>query len=274
MQSTQHTVIFTDLDGTLLDLLDGSAGPVLPVLSRLQHHNIPVVFSSAKTRAEQEKLRRELNVHDPFIVENGGAVYIPRDYFPFSPSCPKTIHGYQVVELGMPYQEIRSRIVKIRETLKIQFTGFGDLTPTGIARRTGLAVPEAIKAAEREYDETLFLEEFPEEQRAKILRAVRKAGMRWTHGGRYYHVMGGNDKGRAVRQLTELYKQRWGAVYTIGIGDSRNDLEMLAAVDLPLVVEKYKGGWEDFTLPNLRKIPGKGPAGWRRAVESMVLKDV
>jgi len=264
-------VIFTDLDGTLLDLMTRSAAPALPALEQLLRRKIPVIFCSAKTRAEQESLRRKLGVADPFIVENGGAVFIPKGYFPVPVPAHKTLRDYQICEFGIPYQEIRTRLARIRGTLGIDFRGFGDLTPREIARHTGLSPAEAARAADREYDETLLLEDLPEPERGALLRAVREAGLRWTHGGRFYHVMGENDKGRAVRLLCEFFRKSLGDFRTVGIGDSRNDLEMLQAVDLPVLVEKYAGGWEDVTLPNLRKISGTGPTGWRRVVESLGL---
>ena len=66
-------VIFTDLDGTLLDRAGYSYAPAVPALERLRRNKIPLVFCSAKTRAEQEVYRKEIEIYDPFIVENGGA---------------------------------------------------------------------------------------------------------------------------------------------------------------------------------------------------------
>ena len=73
-------VLFTDLDGTLLDERY-RAGAAAPALARLRSVSVPVVFCSSKTRAEQEPLRRRHRVGGPFIVENGSAVLIP-------PPCP------------------------------------------------------------------------------------------------------------------------------------------------------------------------------------------
>lgn len=269
--SPGHIVIFTDLDGTLLDLMSRSADPALPVLEQLRQRKTPVIFCSAKTRAEQESIRQELKITDPFIVENGGAAYIPRGYFPFPVPCHRTTAQYNIHEFGMPYREIRTRLLRIREALGMEFRGFGDLTAREVTLHTGLNPAEAVRAADREYDETLLLDHLPEAERRMLFRAIREAGLRWTHGGRFYHVMGENDKGRAVQWLLGLFERFAGEIYSVALGDSRNDLEMLRAVDLPVLVEKYAGGWEDVRLPNLRKISGKGPVGWRRAVESLVL---
>ena len=47
----------------------------------LKEKNIPLILTSAKTRLEQNKIRKDLGLSDPYIAENGGAVVIPKGYF-------------------------------------------------------------------------------------------------------------------------------------------------------------------------------------------------
>ena len=76
-------IVFTDLDGTLLDHNNYRWEAARPALEQLRARRMPVVLCTSKTRAEVLPLWEELGLRDPFVVENGGAVYIPRDYFPF-----------------------------------------------------------------------------------------------------------------------------------------------------------------------------------------------
>ncbi|MDP6101448.1 MAG: HAD hydrolase family protein, partial [Dehalococcoidia bacterium] len=103
-------VVFTDLDGTLLDLETYSFTPALPAVQALLKRGVPIVFSSAKTRSEQEVYRQQLKNHDPFIVENGGCIFIPEDYFPFEYQHDRVVDGYMLIELGTPYKEIRKSL--------------------------------------------------------------------------------------------------------------------------------------------------------------------
>ena len=91
-------VVFTDLDGTLLDRTTYSYASAVPALESLRQKKIPIVFCSAKTSAEQEAYRKELGIGDPFIVENGGAIFIPYGYFPFEFDYHKTIGGNLIIE--------------------------------------------------------------------------------------------------------------------------------------------------------------------------------
>jgi len=104
----------------------------------------------------------------------------------------------------------------------------------------------------------------------KVLKAIKKAGLNYTHGGRYYGVMGANDKGRAVTILADLFRKKLGEVETVGIGDSPNDLPMLAVVDTPILVQKPGGRWEEIDLPRLKRIEGVGPEGWSRAIKELI----
>ena len=105
-------VIFSDLDGTLLHPQTYSFEAAEPALSALRRQNTPLVLCTSKTRAEVELWRERLDNAHPFIVENGGAVYIPRGYFPFAIKQAVQRDGYDVIEFGAPYLEL---VLALRE---------------------------------------------------------------------------------------------------------------------------------------------------------------
>ena len=262
-------VIFTDLDGTLLDLETYSYDAALPSIGHLRSQEVPIIFCSAKTRAEQEVYRKELQINDPFIVENGGAVFISQGYFPFDFEYHKAKDGYQVIELGIPYHRIREILAQIRDDTGLNFRGFGDMSAEEVASLTSLDLEAAQRAKAREYDETLNLEGTPDEIN-RVLNAIRKTGLNYTSGGRYYDVTGPNDKGKATRILIDLFRSKLGQIETIAIGDSPNDLPMLSAVDIPVLVQKPGRIWEEIDIPHLHRVEGIGPEGWARAVEEII----
>ena len=262
-------VLFTDLDGTMLDSVTYSYEKALPLIELLKQNSVPIVFCSHKTRAEQEVYRQELGIPDPFIVENGGAIFIPQGYFTFSFDYDGDLGEYQVIDLGMPYAEIRRILERVRAGVGVDFRGFGDMSAEEVAKDAGLDLEAARRAKKREYDETVKPVDNPEEMN-KVLKAIKKAGLNYTHGGRYYGVMGANDKGRAVDILAKLFRRKLGQVETVGIGDSGNDLPMLAVVDIPVLVQKPGGWWEEMDLPRLVRTEGVGPEGWSRAIGEII----
>ena len=75
-----------------------------------------------------------------------------------------------------------------------------------------------------------------------ILAAVEKEGLVFVKGGRYFHLLGGSDKGKAAAALKDLYSKAFGKIVTFGVGDSPVDMPMLKVVDVPLLVRSSSGG--------------------------------
>lgn len=266
--SQPKLVVFTDLDGTLLDRATYSYMPAVSSLELLRQQKIPIIFCSAKTSAEQEVYRKELGICDPFIVEDGGTIFIPQGYFPFDFDYHRSTSKYFVIELGMPYQEVRHRLRRIRRERGLNFKGFGDLSSGEIAVGTGLSVDGSRRAKRREYSETIKFD-CAREEIERTLSAIEEAGLKYARGGMYYNV-GANNKGRAAGILIELFKRKLGEIMTVGLGDSLNDLPLLSVVDIPILVEKPEGQWEEIDLPMVRRVKGIGPMGWRRAIEELL----
>jgi mannosyl-3-phosphoglycerate phosphatase len=262
-------VLFTDLDGTLLDLADYSYDDALPALNALKERSIPIIFCTAKTFAENEYYQKILGIADPFIVGNGGAIFVPQRYFSFEVPG-KEQQRYRVIELGASYEALRAALTAIREETGFRITGFGDMTIEEVARETDLSLEAANRAKKKRYNESFVFDE-PKEKDAILFEKIREKGFAVTHGGRFYSIHGQRaDKGRAVKILTQLFVKEYGAVKTFGIGDSRNDIPMLNAVDQPAVVRTKKGTWLEISLPNLYRAQGEGPRGWAEIVARVI----
>lgn len=273
MSSGEQLIVFSDLDGTLLDE-NYSFAAAQPALRKITESDIPLILCSSKTRKEIEHYRGNMGNRHPFISENGGGIFIPDGYFPdesvlerFSPG-PEP--GYRVIRLGTPYHELRKALGELRAE-GFSLTGFGDLTTAELAKETGLSTREALLCKERDFDEP-FLFKGSEEEKAKLFRAIRDRGL-FTTQGVYLHLLGNNDKGKAVKILCEIFRARYGSIKTVALGDSPNDLPMLASVDLPLAVQRPDGRHHpSLSLPNLDKVEGIGPHGWNSAMLALLAR--
>jgi len=267
-----NLIVFTDLDGSLLDSTTYSYQAAIPALTALREQGIPLVLVSSKTRAEMEPIRERLALRDPFIVENGGAVFVPHGFFDFPLERMRTRPPYQVIELGLPYHMLREVLKQIEENVETPLQGFGDLSVEAIMQATGLSHADAILAKQREYDEPYLLQG-PQALIEEVCRQIVTRGLRWTKGGRLFHLTGQNDKGAAASILLRCYhrQQRMRGeterIVTIGIGDSINDASLLAMVDYPILVQKPDGSYDpDIHVSGMIRAPGIGPAGWNEAV--------
>ena len=261
-------IIITDLDGTLLHPVTYSFDEALPALELIRARRIPLVLCSSKTRAEIETYRARLENRDPFVSENGGGVFIPEGYFHF-PVEGELRNEYRVITLGRPYSEVREVFRDVQKRAGIAIRGFGDMDAVEVARIAGMELSDAEMAKERDFDEPFLFEE-GEKRGGVFLKAVEEAGLHWTQG-RFYHILGDHDKGKAVKILKGYYERARGDVKTIGLGDSFNDLPLLKSVDYPVLVQKEDGSYEErIALPRLIKARGIGPAGWNEAVMALI----
>lgn len=261
-----QTIIFTDLDGSLLDPQTYSFEPAQPALDEIRRKKIPLVLCSSKTRMEIELYRKRLKNQDPFIAENGGGVFVPRGYFPF-PTDGEPRGEYIVTVFGVPYALLRRQFVELRERLQAPVRGFGDMTVEEITALTGLAPSEAALAHSRDFGEPFVFERGED---GRFLDALASRGLRWTKG-RLYYAMGEHDKGKAARVLKKRYEVECGTMRTIGIGDALNDLPLLKEVDFPVLVQNHEGTYDPgIELPGLIRARGRGPEGWNKALMELL----
>lgn len=268
-------MVISDLDGTLLDSETYSSTAAGPALEALKKKGACLVLASSKTRAELEPIRERLGHRGPFIVENGGALFVPSNIFSTSPASAMTRDGYEVVQFGTPYSRLRAALKEIATVLKIEIQGFGDLSIEQVAKLTELTHDEAMLAKQREYDEPFVL--INDTLIESVCREAAARGLTCTRGGRFYHLLGPNDKGTACRVLLQRCRRQLAAsqrrLYAVGIGDSANDVPMLTAVDQPILVQRADGTYDPTVyMPNLIHAPGIGPVGWNAAVLN-ILKD-
>jgi len=235
---------------------------------RTEEKCIPLVICSSKTRREIEWYRENLGNSHPFISENGGGIFIPSGYFDtlgqFLGLAETLEDGCVMIRLGAPYRELRRALRELRNE-GFGITGFGDMATAEVAAVTGLPGEQAAMARERDFDEP-FLFNGDDTVTVKLQEAIRLKGFNLTQG-RFFHILGGSDKGKAVAILADLYRVKYGEITTCAIGDSPNDLPMLKCVDYPAIVKKPDGRHDPrIDIPRLKKAEGVGPAGWNLAI--------
>jgi len=256
-------VVFSDLDGTLLD--DAyRPGPAPGALARLRGAGAEVVLCSSKTRSEQEAWRAALGVTGPFVVENGSAVLVPLP-------CPdlEVRSGLGVHVLGVSAERCRAAVREARERAEAPCRGFREMTPGEVAAATGLEPAAAVRARDREYSETLV--GLTPAAAARLAAALAPHGLQLVPGGRHHTVTGaGADKGAALRWLAARLRRDLEApdLPVIAVGDSENDVPMLAAADRAFLVARSDGHWPE--APGARRLSGVGPHGFVELVDLLL----
>ncbi len=271
MSGSYRQVVFTDLDGTLLDFSTYSPAAAALGLAALRAREVPVVFCSSKTAGEQRPLREALGLTGyPFIVENGSAILVPSDAGLDVSDWPMqagTDAGERVRVLGRAAADIRAVVAEIEQELSLDLAAFGALGPARVAELTGLDDAGAARAVARDFSETLAAEISVDDWK-RVESRLAQAGLQCRHGGRFHTVTGlGSDKGSATREVAALYRTAWGEpIETIGLGDSANDAPLLAAVDRSFLLAHEDGAFASIQTPGLIRIAQPGGRGWSEAI--------
>ena len=249
----------TDLDGTLLDPLTYWFSGAEEAIEWLKGAGVPIVFNSSKSRAEQEVYRRALGLRDPFVVENGAAIYYEGPV-----EGASKVGTYWAEVFGIRAENIRALIEDLIEEYRHAIRLIDEMSDEEISRITGLPPSLAGLARVREY--SVVYAPIDREGAARMAEEVVARGLRYTFGGRLYVVTGPHHKGTALRAL----RARYPGAKIVALGDGSNDVEMLREADIPVLL----GGREDVAKAigreDLITYPGRGPGWWAKAVKEVV----
>lgn len=271
-------IIFTDLDGTLLDHKTYSFKEALPALKKAKMTKTPVIFVTSKTFAEVKTLQKKMNLwkKEAFIIENGGAIFIPKNLFDFvlktklSKEKISKKQDFWKIEFGKPYRKIRKILKETAKKINIPIKGISDMTAEEFSKDCGLSLSDAKEAKKRSYQEG-FKILLPKKQQKKaykkIKSAIQKRGLHTAIGGRYYQIMGKPAKTKAVKILIRLFQKKYGKIYTIGLGDSQADLEFIKFCNEGYLIKNPKKLLKTkIKNPKIKKTKNIGPKAWREIV--------
>lgn len=249
-------VVFSDLDGTLLDHDSYSYAPAQPALDALARQGVPLILATSKTAAEVAVLHRALDLGTwPAIVENGAGIYRPGGADTDSAS----------------YTELRAALDRVPSHLRASFRGFGDMTDAEVAQITGLPLASARLARQRQHSEP-GLWQGDTEPRTAFLKALGEQGVQARSGGRFLTLSFGSTKADGLRQIAADL----GARCTLALGDAPNDVDMLESADFGVIIRNDHGpgipqlvGEAQGTI---RRSTHPGPKGWAEAVLAILNK--
>lgn len=268
MPKTQiYPLIFTDLDGTLLDHESYSPRPADTLIKQLHDANIARVMPvTSKTQAELKWLDRAVSFNGSVkISENGSVIHAPHG-FPFSGQhTPKTL------VLGVAYQTILSAVAALPDHLRQNISGFADMDAAAVARRTGLPLEDAVRAKERQATEP-FLWSGTLTEMDELKQKMAEAGIKIQQGGRFFHFTGAATKEQAVERVTSAYRknEQERTYVTIALGDGPNDLNMIEAADYGVIIPNANGAAVHSGLPSVHTAEKPGPESWVLSVTQIL----
>jgi len=218
-----------------------------------------------------QDLAADLGLVHPIVCENGSFIAIPqqsdfteaeiRGHFTSVESIP----NFLLCHLGVSRSEFLPILTELRESNSAyNFSGYADWTIEEIANHTGLAHAKAALSHQRSGTEPIHwhgsksaFDQFKLELEQRSLKAVS--------GGRFIHISGESTKGNALMILADLYRKKYdNETTTIALGDSPNDISMLNAADIAVVIPN-KQTLEPIA-PKVIHASEAGPTGWNTEI--------
>lgn len=270
--ASKKWLVFSDLDGSLLDHDSYSHQAADELLLELEQDHVPVILTTSKTRAEVLSIRAELNNQHPFISENGAAVFIPQGYFSTRPEGCFDLDGFWVYQFCETHNHWLSILEKAKEIFPFSFSHFAAMKEEVISQLTGLSLTQAKQANQREYGEPISWLGTDRAKQEFILWLQEQGGY-VLQGGRFLHLSGCCNKGQALTWLAEEYKKQCASadLKTVAIGDSGNDIAMLEQADIALIIRSPV-----HAPPKLKRLRGFfisdefGPRGWNSGLRKIL----
>ena len=218
--------IVSDVDGTLMDHFYDLT-PAKKAITWLQGLKIPVILCTSKTKSEVKIIRDDLNLKDPYIVENGGAIY---GEFPDGKE-------WELI-LGKSYTILENILNNLSENINFKLRPLNTLSDDEATNLTGLK-GESLNLMRERYWSMPFLNP-PETFDKDLKRLCELYDVDIFRGNRMSHLLSKNsNKGIAIKKL--LNKNKNLNVKIIGLGDSQNDLPLLMNSNYKIVISGLKG---------------------------------
>lgn len=265
-------LVFTDFDGTLLDHYTYSFENAAQCMTRLTQAGIPIIPNTSKTFAEVVELLKEMNLQSGFITENGAAVYMPKGFLPEKPRGAIWKNGYWVKSFAQPRSYWQDLIKRLKNNYPDQYEAFSEMSMERLIELTGLTPEKAELAATRQYSEPLLWKGTPE-QLEQFVNDVRSMGAHPLKGGRFLHVCGDSNKGKALEWLSTEYKRQHKDMHvkSIALGDGNNDIDMLEVADFAVRISSPVHSAPQLKRTNHNYLSkAHGPEGWSQVMNQLI----
>ena len=273
LYSCSRYLVSTDLDGTLLDHYSYDWRAAEPAITKLLRDGTPIIINTSKTAAEVLQLQQAMGIEQPFVVENGSALYLPKSLFPTPPpNAVESKHlGYWQLTFGLSREQILTFLAAIREQYNWQFSGFNDWSCEQVIAHTGLSEENAKMSLAREFSEPLLWAD-TDEHFSAFTTLAQQAGLKILQGGRFTHLLGNTNKGAPLIWLKQFYSERQSfPPQVIALGDSQNDADMFPEADFAVAVKSPTHEYPTVvTKGEAIYTRGCGPEGWNEAIENIL----
>ena len=131
-------ILYSDLDGCFLDIDTYSYNDTIKYAQKFIDSGNLLVFCSSKTYDEINSIMIKIDREMPYIVENGGGIYIPNKFKCWEDSSNTANADGNLFKVSDHSFNIFKTIKYIREEIGIEMNTYQDLNINQICSITGL----------------------------------------------------------------------------------------------------------------------------------------
>ena len=259
MYSKSSILIFTDLDGTLLNRDTFKFDSIKVFLNKLKNKNIIIIPNSSKTEDEIIEFNNEANFKFPFISENGSIIHnlnFLSGELPDKIILAKKVHEIQNIFDKNINQDLKSKckfISNLTTPEQIQIFGLPENKLKQVFKRT-CTIPIKFEGNNKE--------------KLRLKNILLEIGLDFKDGGRVLNLGDRINKADAMKKIIFMLQNKFKSKpKTIAVGDNHNDLEMLKISDIPCLVKNDKFINKDLQIKNLIISKQTAPEGWVEIVK-------
>jgi mannosyl-3-phosphoglycerate phosphatase len=266
-------LIFTDIDGTFINNDTFDEGLNTKTVSELVQAQHSVVFNTSKTFDEVDYFQKKIKTSLSFICETGGGIYLANDSLKTTGSSRG---AYQVLYESRKITEYKDKIQsEINKNYRDDLTFFDDLSDEEKSSLSGLSGHDLALASRRDFS-ILIKWKSTKSKYDEFKLFLKKFKLNLITGGRFSHICSEHDKGKATKLFIDKTKKFYNNtnIFTVGIGDSKNDFEMLNEVDFPCIVKSPNNHLlqDSLNSKNITFSDHEAPNGWIECIEKVITK--
>ena len=264
MKQKKQIIIFTDLDGSLLNKDTFRFDEIEDYFRELISKGIKIIPNSSKTEAELSDFNNQYNLNLSFIAENGSS-----------------IHG-----LNLMHKNLSEKISLSKSTDQI-YTIYNENIPSNLKNKItfilklnskeqqeifGLPLDKMMLALKRNY--SLPIQFVGNEiEKNEFIKIIKHVGLTVQTGGRIMNICDNVNKSKAMSKALKLISKKLeGEIVTIGVGDNENDIEMIKQSNYPCLVKNENFNSSLINIDNLIKSSEPSPRGWSDVIKKAIQK--
>jgi D-glycerate 3-kinase len=206
----------------------------------LDHNAIPAVWVTSRSRLQVDEPRRRFGHMNPFIAEDGCAVYLPEDYFHLKPGKTIRLGRFTTIPIAQILPAAKDALDTLSEETQVETVPLRSLSPRELAQNTGLPEREAEIARQRDFDELFFFAGASEPDVARFQNAATESKVSLRQHGVMWSAAVGRNLGQCVRDLIKLYERALRSHPSIiGIAGTAEAEALLPVCDRGIVLARH-----------------------------------